>query len=71
MFYLCQQITNKLGNISYKHSFTAANTGAYIPINNKIKLPEMPGKIIAQIAIAPANNVLMAVGSMCSLVKQK
>lgn len=52
-------------NVSTWKPFTAANTGAYIPINNKIKLPEIPGKIIAQIAIAPANSVLMAVGSMC------
>ena len=35
---------------------TAARTGAYIPINTSMKLPDIPGKIIAHIAIAPAKN---------------
>ncbi|CSI79173.1 Uncharacterised protein [Vibrio cholerae] len=39
--------------------FTAPKTGAYIPISSKMKLPEMPGRIMAQIAIAPEISTLM------------
>ena len=38
-------------------SFTAPKTVSYDPISNKIKLPEIPGKIIAQIAIIPETKI--------------
>ena len=46
------------------NDLTAPSTGLYIPMSSRIKLPEMPGKIIAQMAIAPANMTLMLVGSI-------
>ena len=35
----------------------ASKTGLYAPNNTKINAPEIPGNIIAQIAIAPAKNI--------------
>src|SRR5690554_1548478 len=40
----------------------AARTGAYIPIITRMKLPEMPGRIIAHIATAPAAKNVSADG---------
>jgi hypothetical protein len=34
----------------------ASSTGPYAPMITKIKAPEIPGKIIAHIANAPAKN---------------
>ena len=36
--------------------FTAFKTGLYAPKRTKIKEPEIPGKIMAQIAVAPAKK---------------
>ena len=36
--------------------FIAFKTGLYAPKSTNIKEPEIPGKIIAQIAIIPAKN---------------
>src|SRR5699024_8675153 len=35
---------------------SASNTGSYMPSNSKIKLPEMPGNNMAQMANAPATK---------------
>lgn len=35
------------------NSCTAFSTKSYLPISSRMKLPEMPGRIIAQIATAP------------------
>ena len=45
----------KIGTIS--KFFTASIIGSYIHSNTRMKLPEIPGKIIAQIAIAPQMNI--------------
>src|SRR5690554_7709734 len=42
-----QQKTNKVEMCS---DFTAIRIGAYMPMISKIKLPEMPGRIMAEIA---------------------
>ena len=44
-------------------SSTALSTAANMPIINKMNEPEMPGKIMAQIASAPAPSNINALGS--------
>ncbi len=51
------------------NDLTAPSTEPYMPIRSRIKLPEIPGKIIAQIAIAPAIKTLMLVGSILQWLK--
>src|SRR5690606_34270845 len=44
--------------------FTAARMGAYIPMTSRIKLPEIPGRIIAQMAIIPLKKRVKRVTSI-------
>ena len=50
--------------ISTCMDLAAPRIGAYIPSNRRIKLPEIPGKIIAQMAMEPASRTLVLVGSI-------
>lgn len=43
--------------IVISNDFTAFMINSYLPNNNRIKLPEIPGNIIAHIAIAPHKNM--------------
>ena len=48
----------KIHNVANCNSLTAINIGAYMPRSSNIKLPDMPGKIMAQIAIIPDKNTI-------------
>ena len=45
--------TAKVARTGMLKSVTAFIIKAYLPIRRRIKLPDIPGRIIAQIAIAP------------------
>jgi hypothetical protein len=47
----------KIHNVVMSKFFTANIIVSYIHSNTSMKLPEIPGKIIAQIAIAPQMKV--------------
>ena len=46
-------IINKLSSLS------AVKMSSYLPRISKIKAPDIPGKIIAQIASAPLNTIII------------
>ena len=57
----------KISNGTASRSATAVIIGPYIPSSNKIKLPEIPGKIIAQIAIAPLRIMYQCASTLATV----
>jgi hypothetical protein len=54
-----KRILNSSKDGEEKNAFNVGMIIVYIPISNRMKLPEIPGNISADIAIAPAANSIM------------
>ena len=58
------QPTANKANVAISRFLIAVRIGVYMPKSNRIKLPDMPGKIIAQMANIPDKNTNKLVGSI-------
>ena len=52
--------------ITISNDLTAFIINSYFPMSNSMKLPDIPGKIIAQIAMAPHMKIKSKESGVCA-----